>query len=255
MIDIDDLPDNFLYDGSPDSDINDFITAVKWTLDYWIKIHTDAHWWAREWVPDGDLDYMLNNLDEYGVIDNKYFSFDARTAILSTWAKNHKGDYVICNKCGSIWDKYYFGCDCSKKAKPIKAKKSDLLEFAQYGVGSYDDLYGIDSSDLWGCLVKDGFPVYRSALKDYTETVEDDIQESLKDIDAAEATGNPFEILAAVLQATQVYHVHGEIMSDYGERANVSSELIDDLRNNGWIDTFGEDAYNEFINQFETVAV
>lgn len=251
MLDIDDLPPEYIDGIEPDKYISDFISGVKFTLQYWLDIHTVAEHWARQWVPDYDLHYMLQNLGDYGSISNRYFTFDIRAAILSTWAKNHKRDYVVCSKCGRIWDESYFDCDCSKKAKPKKAKKSDLLEYADC-FDDYSNLYGLDEGDLWECLVKDGFPVYRAALEDYAETVENDISESLKDIAKAESSGDPYELLAAVMQATQVYHVNGEIMEDYAEQvAGIDYSLIDDLRNNGWISVFGEDEYNEFVKSIQ----
>lgn len=255
MLYIDDLQDSYL-DGRPDLFISDFIEAVKFTLDHWLKIHTVAEYWAREWVADGDLDYMLNHLEDYGEIKNGYFSFDARTHILSAYAENNAHNFVKCSVCGSMWENGYFDCDCDTDSEesddPVTSEElSDWLDDVYYE-GLPND---VSTRDLWQALVTAGFDAYRENLIHYTSGIEGEIERSLEAIETAENTNDPHELLAAVLMATQIYHVNGGIMEDYGSHANLDDCDIDTIRNNGYIEFFGVNEYNSFIVSFSEVAL
>ena len=214
--------------------LEEYIQGVEDTIQYWLDLHTKAETWAQEWALD-DPEYMFK---QSPVLKNHYFTFDWKEAAIKRHAHNHKNEYQICCRCGLIWDVYY-DCDCTDNPKMKSVTIKELT-------GWLEEIEPVLSeNDLMDALEKDGFKVYRDALKDLTKPVEDECKDVLKSIRKAKTHEDK---LQAILWGTRVFHVHGNIMKDYGEQFQVPYNLIDSIRNEGLNSIFSNEEITEYLN-------
>lgn len=233
----------YLYDHDPENYLADYIECVLFTLRTWVKLHTDAEQWARNQLMDDDLLYTFKHVP---IMENYYYRFDWREETYRPMAERwiREGYLVRCSVCSTFLDRYE-DCDC-------EAETNELEE------GDLDDLIWwlkdiqaeVEESDLWESLVTAGFSAYYDAVYPVFAGVLEDIQDSIKDIEEALRGGDPGEILAAVMAGTQVYHVSGNVMADYGSYANLEYCFVDRVRNEGLEAVFGEEAIHEYCLRF-----
>lgn len=218
--------------------LKDYIEAVENTLQYWLDVHTVAEKWAEGWIIDDDAEYSFK---ERPVIKNNYFTFNWKESALRKMAENDKHLYNVCPNCGCInEDGYEYCCE-----EPEQGEEPSAEDMAQW----LEDIDAIPSErDLRESLEEEGFKVYSEALSAVISPVVDEVTDVLKAIrDAEEAEDK----LRAVLWGTRVYHVHGNIMSDYSDKINYDIELdyklIDSIRNDGLESVFSREEIDEYL--------
>ena len=209
--------------------ISQYVESVENALQYWLDLHTDAETWAE----DTSLDSIQDTFKNSPILSNSCYTFNWKNAAIRREAKNTRELFQVCKNCGMIND----GFDCCEN--PRLGKHPSIDELAKW----YSEM-GIELSDdiLMETLVKDGFKVYRNALRDHVQPVINEVKDVLKSIRRSK---NNEDRLLAVLWGTRVYHVNGNIMADYG-REELS--LIDSIRNNGLESVFPKEDINEYIN-------
>lgn len=214
--------------------IEKYVDAVESTLQYWLDCHTQPKKWAEGWIVDDDVEYTFK---ESPVISNNYFTFEWRKSALRREAKKTRHMYNICKNCGMMND----GFDC---CEDVKLGKNPTITDLTYWLEEVEAQP--TNSALMESLVKDGFKVYREALKDIIAPVVDEVKDVIKAIRRAKTNEDR---LQAVLWGTRVYHVHGNIMSDYGDRSQyeIDYKMIDNIRNNGLNSVFSNEEITEYL--------
>jgi len=212
--------------------VSEYVEAVETSLQFWLDAHLNAEKWTEEWTA-GDPLYMFK---ESPVMKNNYFSFDLGRAVYSQMAKNQAYMYKRCKNCGSLND----GFDCCESPRLVRATIAEVEDFLREIEAEPRE------SDIIETMEKQAFKVYRAALKDIVAPVVTEVKAVLKSIRTAKTQEDK---LQAVLWGTRVYHVHGNIMADYADRAqcDVDYKLIDDIRNNGLSSVFSRDEINDFL--------
>lgn len=214
--------------------VEQYVDAVESTLQYWLDSHTKADKWAEGWLIDGEAEYTFKQLSK---LENNYFSFDWRKSAMTQLARNTRYMYNRCKNCGMLNDGY----DCCEN--PKLGGHPSIGELAEWLI----EVDVIPSErELMESLIKDGFKVYKSALKDIIAPVVSEVKDVLKSIRTAKTNEDK---LQAVLWGTRVYHVHGNIMSDYGSLAQYEVEYgdIDNIRNNGLESVFSREEISEYL--------
>lgn len=217
--------------------LEEYIQGVEDTIKYWLDLHTKAEVWAGEWSL-GDIKYAFESSP---VLSNNYFYFEWKKAALKRHAKFNKRYYHICRECGCVWDSGY-SCDCTEDSRMRPAKVYEIEEWLS------EIEFIPNEDDLQESLEKDGFKAYRDALKDITRPVESECKDVLRSIKKAKTHEDK---LQAILWGTRVFHVHGNIMRDYGDRFGVDYNLIDSIRDNGLNSVFSNEEIEEYIKESE----
>jgi hypothetical protein len=218
--------------------IEQYIEAVENALQYWLDVHTIAEKWAEERIIDDDAEYTFK---ESPVIKNNYFTFDWKKSALRQMAENQKHLYNVCPNCGCINEDGYEDC-CEEPEAGEEPSVEELMYW-------FDDIEAIpDERALLDSLENEGFKVYQEALGPIIAPVVDEVNEVLNAIRSAET---PEDTLRAVLWGTRVYHVHGNIMSDYSDKVNYEVEidykLFDEIRNNGLESVFSREDIETYL--------
>lgn len=207
-------------------DFQEYTEAAEKTLQYWIDIHTNAEKWAEMYNIGDDWQYLYKQLP---VIHNNYFTFDLRKTVLTHTARRLKDSFGKC-KCGLIWERGYENCDeCNSTLKNVTI--AELADWLQ------DMEFTPDENDIENCMIKDGFKVYRAALKSVTRDVETEAKDVLKQIHRAK---DDTELIAAVTWANHVMHVNGNILADYGDRFELDYRLVERVSQEGIENVFEE---------------
>lgn len=216
--------------------LDDYIEGVEKALQYWLDIHTEADKWAENWIIDEDVLYTFK---EMPIIKNNYFEFNWKESALKRLAEDTKHLYNVCLNCGCINEDGYE--DCCEEPEPGNEPDTDELFYW------LDELEAQPTeSALMESLKKEGFKIYTEALEDIIRPVVEEVKEVLEAIHNAET---PEDTLQAVLWGTRVYHVHGNIMSDYSDKVNYDIEynLIDSIRNNGLESVFSREEITAYL--------
>lgn len=214
--------------------VEDYVNAVETTLQHWLDIHTDPEKWVQGWIIADDILYTFK---ETPVIENNYFSFDWCKAALRQLAKDTRHLYNRCKNCGCLNDGY----DCCENVK--LGRHPTIDELTEW----LTELEAEPSENaLMESLIKDGYKTYKAALKDIIAPIVGEVKDVLKAISRAQTNEDR---LQAVLWGTRVFHVHGNIMSDYGELAQyeVDYQTIDNIRNNGLESVFSREEISEYL--------
>lgn len=212
----------------------EYIDSVETTLQYWLEVHTNPVKWAEEWIMD-DPEYFFKNNH---TVKNNYFEFELAKEIYSTIAKRTIHEVHKCKNCGCINDGY----DCCNDPKLIRATIAEYTEWLKEIEVTPTD------TDIINTMEKQGFKVYRNALKDIIAPVIGEVKDVLKKIRSSRTNEDKLE---AVLWGTRVFHVHGNIMQDYGDRAQneVDYTLINSIRNDGLTSVFTREEISEYIEE------
>ena len=223
-----------------ESSIETYVKAVRATLDHWLKIHTDREAWVENWLGGCDVRYIYDSSN--GELSNNYFTFGWANATKKYHAENTADEYTRCDQCGAIGyigDEEYI-CEC-EDADFEEPSAGDVLEHIDMNEASY---YSDD--ELLKSLVNDGFDCYSDALDVVISGIVDEVTEIIESIDSAEDSQS---LLVAVLYGTRVYHVHGNIFSNYGGDIGLEPDFIDNIRNNGLNSVYSNEEIAEFINK------
>lgn len=236
----------YSYDLQPESSLSDYIEEVRHTLKVWLALHTDREVWASNWARD-DIQYTFE--ETKGILQNNYFYFDWKEAALLAMASRQISDglWSRCDNCGSIIDSFYH-CD-NEECQEAESDETELTDGDIDDLLFYFDELGVipEESDLWDSLENEGFKAYQEGVSSYIAPIIREIESSLADIETALESDDKTELLAAVQAATQIYHVNGNVLIDYGQYANLEYKFVDNVRNNGLTAVFGEEEVNEFM--------
>lgn len=232
----------YCYELQPKTNLQDFCDAVLITLKFWKAAHTNPNVWAENWLSDMEpLDFLTTS---EGKIENDYFSVNLREEIIKEWCKNNLHLFGFCSECGII--ERDFDCDCDNDEYE-DCDIDDLISWI--GEICFDSLpNSIDNKMVYLALVK-AFDVYWENVSPVFEGELETISDAIADIERAIEIGDNKELIAACLAGTQIYHVNGLVIRDYGEIANLSDDFVNDIRNNGLIEYFSEEEIQEFANQ------
>lgn len=236
------------HDLEPESSIQDLCDAVLNTLKYWVAIHTDAESWAENWLAGYEPSEFLEHV---GKLENGYFSVDLKEKVLEQYIDDNLDNFSRCIYCGQIDESGYECCDCSEDDFEDDEDtewnddhwetpdKEDLLDWFS-DIGLPNDL---SENTIFNAIV--------AAFDDYYESVEPVFRNELEMIENAindiELANNNAELLAAVLAGTQVYHVNGQVMDDYGEVSNLDYKFVDSIRNDGLLAHFTQEEIDDFM--------
>lgn len=239
---MDDLFNHVEFHSSTESDIDDFIEGVKDTLTSWLLIHTNAEIWANEWTMDDDIEYAYNA--DKGKIKNDYFEFDWQEAALKYDLSDIESEFVHCPECDQTYlyedwqdhiDEYHDGTDIDS----TDPDQDYIIEFMR-DIDHIPSTYALEQS-----LIKEGFAVYSEALDGYICGIVEEINDLLNEYENAETKQDLWLI---VLKMLGVWHVHGEIIADYGDRVGLDSDFAYNVRENSGAEMFGEDEFLEWIS-------
>lgn len=222
-----------------------FCKAARNTLQFWLDVHTARDAWAENRLID-DVQYAF---EQTPIISNDFFHFDWRAAAYRTLASEYSTDFEQCAHCGSIWEAYSFDCNCVEYDNEDDELCAESVPIDDLGtLTSYlqEFEYPLLDCILERALWSEGFDAYREALEPVTAGIEEEIKECL---DAIAAAASNYDLIQAVLWATRVYHVTGNIMEDYGDYTGLDYRTIDDVRNNGLESLFDRDEIREFITE------
>jgi len=216
----------------------EYIEKVESTLKYWLDVHTNPAKWADSWCVDDDWQYTIR---ECPVIKNNYFEFDIRKHLARYIAKRDRGYYNTCRKCGLIFESWYTGEKCDDCGASFR--KTTIAELTKWLEGYGEDLSASDDV-IREVLIKEGFKVYREALSDIIAGTVEEVKDCLKQF----KTHNPAKLLQAVTWANHVMHVHGNIVQDYGEYAELDYDLVNEVSQNSLAGAFGQSAIDEYLS-------
>lgn len=236
----------FFYELQPETNLQDFCDAILATLKFWKAAHTNPNVWAESCLSGMEpLDFLTTS---EGKIENNYFSVDLRENIIKEWCKDNLHLFCFCPECGIV--ERGFDCDCDKFDEEYEdCDINDLISWI-------DEIYfdslpsNIDNEMVYLALVK-AFDVYWENVSPVFENELETISNAIEDIEQAIESGDNKELLAACLAGTQIYHVNGLVIGEYGEIANLEYRFVDNIRNHGLIEYFSEEEIQEFMNQQE----
>jgi len=184
-----------------------------------------------------------------GILETNYFYFDWKQSALEAMAKRQIGMWSRCDNCGLLIEP--FGYCGNEECQEVEAGEttltdSDIDELVDW----FDELdFMPEESDLWDSLQNEGFDTYQNGTGSTIDGIIETIEDSLADIETALESGDRSEILAAIQAATQIYHVRGNIMADYGEYAGLDYWFVDMVRSNGFAAVFGEDEVMAYLER------
>lgn len=215
--------------------LQEYIEGVENSLQYWLDLHTDAKTWAEEWSMD-EIQFMFK---ENPIIKNNYFTFNWKEAAYKRYAMKYRYMFTRCKNCGCIFDAGYEDECCEHPKFVNHPSVANLCEWlSELELELSDDV-------LYDALEKDGFKVYKAALRDTIAPVVQEVKAILRAIRKAKTNQDR---LVSVLWGTRVYHVNGNIMSDYGDRTGLDYRMVDSIRNNGLESIFSKEEISEFVN-------
>jgi hypothetical protein len=219
--------------------LEEYMEAVKNTLQYWLDIHTNAEKWAQAWIVDDDPQYTLK---ECPTISNDYFTFDLKAAVIKYWVRDNRHLFNVCKGCNCINETGY-GCGCGEE-KEGEGRIPSIVDLTCWMEDIGTDGLQIDDDQIIDALKNDGFKVYRAALKDIVAPVVGEVKDVLKSFRKAK---NPAEILQCATWANHVCHVHGNIIKDYGEQFGIDYKTVDSVSQDGLQSIFSAEEIEEFL--------
>lgn len=212
--------------------LSEYIDATRDTLQYWLDIHTNAEKWAAEWNIDDDWQYTLKSCPK---IENLYFEFDLKAACAKQYAKQYRNTFRVCSKCGDMLEDQY-SCENCGSERTRKAKIGELTDWLLDIEAVYPD------SIIEDAMIKQGFKVYRVAIKDVIAPVIEEVKHCLKQF-----RGTPDQWLQAATWANHICHVNGNIVRDYGDRCGLDYDLVNRVSQESLAAVFGQDAIDEYL--------
>lgn len=215
--------------------LEEFLEQIPAALQHWLDEHTDPEVWAEQWVQED----VQNAFRHMPVLGNTFFSFDWAAAAYKRLAQDQAGMYYRCPECGYLGDDSYLSCGCTVDSGPVSDTSDDIGAVAEmlkeFGACIPDYI-------LYKALEEDGYPVYREGVNHIINPIIDECEEALARIADAESGAG---MLAAIQAAMSIMHHSGNITEDhYG---GASWGLLDNVRDDGFADTFGIDIVREYI--------
>lgn len=215
--------------------LQEYIFDCKDTLQYWLKMHTDAETWAESWSEGGDWSWLLENVP---VMRNDYFSFDLRDYVAKYVAEQDLNYYQTCVECGTIQDSGGDECeDCGGELRDTE-------------LGELEELYGGDvlsevpENIIRRIVENEGFEAYTEGIGPVIEPIVEEIESCLEQIDSE----NPADVLLALTWANHIMHVTGNIFEDYWQGA-IDYDDICAIAEDGFAAYFGEEEVKEFLGE------
>jgi hypothetical protein len=222
--------------------LDEYASAVRDTLQYWLDIHTDNCRWAEGWACDDDWQYLIEYNE--GRIRNSYFEFDVLSACLELMAEDSTNEYNKCDNCGFVRCADWDDCDCE-----IETDQDDDEHKTEH---TYSDVTPEELLEFWGdcgmspdipdeiiekAMVTKGFETYTEALEDTIAPVVSEVKNVIEALDNA---GYDYETVAAIAWANHTMHVNGNIVEDYGHRFGIDYDMVDRISQEGIASVFPE---------------
>ena len=217
-----------------------FCESVRGVLQYWLDIHTNNEAWAQNWIIDDDAQYTLK---EWKPDVNNYFNFDLKAAVADRQARSMAHLFYKCGNCGAINEK---GFDCDNEDECADADPEDASEDE---VAAWFEDIGADGAQVpdnivIAALENEAFAAYTEQVEPVFRSVADEVREVLQAIDNAD---NNADLLQACMWGTRVFHVHGNIMSDYADRLGADTDTFTGIRDNGLESVFDSEVIRDFL--------
>ncbi len=200
----------------------DYCQVVENGLRYWLAVHTDPVEWAAGWAEDGDnwqpllAERQSERSHELGLIENDYWSFNLKAAVIDAWVVDFQHWYERCPECGCIdengtWDT----CNCEPDEdggypERVTPTLGELADWCR----DYDPITEYPDSLIQAAMEGPGFETYSEAMESTLAPVIEEIKEVLESIEAAQT---PADRLQACMWGTRVAHVNGNVFQDYAQ--------------------------------------
>lgn len=226
---------------SPENSISDFCEAVLSTLKYWYNTHTDAKTWAEDWLCGYSPKKFIEEIG--GILENSYFRVNVVEKVFSHWCKANIDDFYCCEKCYMIVESCN-ECDCGNDDFWKECGIERLTEWMSDIYG--DELPPYTTDEMCFDAIVDCFDEYAAAVHPHILCELELCKNAIEDIE--NSFDNKTELLAACLAGTQIYHLNGNIMEDYGGLANIDSMFICEVRDNALLEYFTQEEIDEFVS-------
>jgi len=221
---------------NPEKSLADFCQAVENTLRHWVLLHTDAETWIENWLAGYE---PLEFIKEFPEISNNYFSANLRDLLLDSYCENNVDNFTICSECGGISESGFEDCDCDEQ----DFGTPDANELKEWFIELDFIPLDVTDTDAYDAMLK-AFEIYTQDVGPVFSGALEMIQDAISDIESCKSNS---ELLAACLAGTQVYHVHGNVMDDYGDAFDLDYNFVDNIRNDGIAAHFNDEEINEFL--------
>lgn len=231
----------------PEKNIRDYCQAVYLTLLFWVRTHSNPEWWEPGWLSvyegssdEKSVEYFLAEIRDgsNGRVGNDYFDFDLKTALIRKEAEKNRDEYDWCESCNWWAD----NCECEEPniAEPDIETVIDIIESTgEWGrSATWDEITELFRTEV--------FAAYRQGVAYLTNPIIEEIGYLLRQIHQARSN---VDLLAAVQAGTQIWHVNGQVVKDYGDRYDLSDGQINDIRNDGLTAWFGEEEAAEWLEE------
>ncbi len=204
------------------NDIGQVIEAIFDSLRLWRAEHYDVAMWVQSWTE------IYEQLPD--TIGNDYFSFDLREAALRAYVSQF--DWYLHPEEGLV-------------EEPEDDEGNELEEVDPFEYGIEGMFYGWDiPQEYYQEAMAEAFEAYAAGVHPYTDGIKDEIDIIVK---RYEESDEPQDDMLAALVALAIYHTSGNIIEDYGDSVGLDFSLAYDIRENGFVETFGEDEVAEFM--------
>ena len=238
-------------------EIEDFVEKVIKTLEYWHSVHTDREAWFDWQFGNYIADDLVGHLEMRGHdFTHHVIAFNWREDAI----KNHETfrdwhfDYSRCSLCGEIIDNTSQDDHVSDNHYDdegvddmdwdgVDVDEPDVLEYLKDV--AIDTGFIPSENALRQSLLNTGYDLWYNYFGPNLDSVVYDIEDSLSDYHLAE---NRHEEWTIIMRMLQIAHLGGNLLEDYGDVADLDSDLIYDVREYGAADMFGEDEFIEWLN-------
>lgn len=234
------LEEPFFSTGAEDIYVDRYIEGVARTLTFWLLIHLNARW-SAEYMLDAFGQWEMFVEDPKKVTLFNGDSVDISESLSKFYAEDLGWKFYDCPECGVSFDSTCDECG----AEDLEEITGD--EYAYYASEYLYDFSNV-SRRAWVKAYEEAlFPAYRESVAPLVEGVLEGIIDAIMDMVAMANAGNLPELLAATMAATQVYHVNGEVIEDYGDYQGIYASDVRAVRDGSFEEQFGEEAVTSFL--------
>lgn len=245
------------------SDLGEFVEAVKDTLAMWLHWHTDKDVWYDNMTAGGDAAWMYKEHRKQVQktrASRKYLGRDPgpRDVMLDIGDQQFNWTEAACRvaavdelsagmrqcpECGAMWDSGDPWCECEvEDGEEIVPDLDNVIEWIR------DIEYSFSEHQLRRALYEDGWEMWRDRWGTEVDSVHDEIKEALDRYYDLETN---WDRLTWAREATRIYHVNGEVLSDYGDQVGLDCALVCEVRDRGFASVFGEDHVRAYLEEDE----
>jgi len=211
--------------------IEDLIESLTSGLSGWLMLHSSAYgtWaWqdltgAHKYVGEQVSAILLENIKETDPMflcsncQDTFYNFDI-------------GDYNKCPNCG----RFCSGCDDSYYEDFI----DDCIFSKEHGtIEQIEDILDNMCASDYDIIMEIAFEKWCDQEFPGISNLIDEAEAALDELESAQETSNPVELMAALVMALHCCHMGGLIATDY---AGLDSDFVDNLQQNGLASVYDE---------------